>query len=204
MSAPPVAGTARLILASASPRRRDLLAQLGVSFSCDPADIDETRRPQEKPAAYVLRLAMEKAAVAAARHPGVAVLAADTSVVVDDDVLGKPRDHFAGLAMLARLSGRRHCVLTGICLHTASGEVHSQVVETGVQFLQLDRQQCEAYLATDEPWDKAGAYGIQGLAGAFVSAIDGSYSNVVGLPLAETWRLLAAHGIDTALEASGE
>ena len=194
----------RLILASASPRRRDLLAQLGVSYRCDAADIDETRQPQEKPADYVLRLAQEKAAVVAARHPGVAVLAADTSVVIDEDVLGKPRDHFDGLAMLARLSGRRHAVLTGICLYTAAAEVHSQVVETGVQFLQLNRQQCEAYLATDEPWDKAGGYGIQGLAGAIVSAIDGSYSNVVGLPLAETWQLLAAHGIDTALEVCGE
>ncbi len=193
-----------LILASASPRRRDLLAQLGVSYRCDPADIDETRQPREKPADYVLRLAQEKSAVVAARYPDTAVLAADTSVVIDEDVLGKPRDHFDGLAMLARLSGRRHVVLTGICLQTAGGEVHSQVVETGVQFLQLTREQCEAYLATDEPWDKAGGYGIQGLAGAFVSAIDGSYSNVVGLPLAETWQLLAAHGIHTCLEASRE
>ncbi len=193
-----------LILASASPRRRDLLAQLGVSYRCDPADIDEARQPREKPSDYVLRLAQEKAAVVAARCPNVAVLAADTSVVIDEDVLGKPRDHFDGLAMLARLSGRRHVVLTGICLHTPGGEVHGQVVETGVQFLQLTREQCEAYLATEEPWDKAGGYGIQGLAGAFVSAIDGSYSNVVGLPLAETWQLLAAHGIHTSLEASRE
>ncbi len=195
-----------LILASASPRRRELLQQLGVDYRCEPADIDESRRPGEKPAEYVLRMAREKALAVARRYPGgaVAVLAADTSVVIDEDVLGKPVDHFDGLGMLARLSGRTHSVLTGICLHTSAGESLSQVVETGVSFVQLTREQCEAYLATDEPWDKAGGYGIQGLAGAFVRAIDGSYSNVVGLPLTETWQLLSGQGIATALEKAGE
>jgi nucleoside triphosphate pyrophosphatase len=193
-----------LILASASPRRRELLQQIGVTHRCEPADIDESLRDQEKPAEYVLRMAREKAAAVAARHPGedVAVLAADTSVVIDEDVLGKPANRFDGLGMLARLSGRQHTVLTAICLQTPEGEVHSELVETGVDFVQLTREQCEAYLATDEPWDKAGGYGIQGLAGAFVSSIDGSYSNVVGLPLAETWRALSAQGIAGALEAS--
>lgn len=193
-----------LILASASPRRRDLLAQLAVEFRCDAADIDESRQAGEDPADYVQRMAREKAAVVAARHPGSAVLAGDTSVIIGDDVLGKPVDHFDGLGMLARLSGRRHSVLTGICLQTADGTRHCQVVTTGVDFLQLNREQCEAYLATDEPWDKAGGYAIQGLAGAFVRGIEGSYSNVVGLPLAETWQLLAANGIATALEAARE
>jgi septum formation protein len=195
-----------LILASASPRRRELLQQLGVDFRCEPADIDETRLPAEKPADYVMRMAREKALVVAARYPerGDAVLAADTSVVIDEDVLGKPLDHFDGLAMLARLSGRTHTVLTGVCLHTVAGECLVQVVETGVRFVQLDREQCEAYLATDEPWDKAGAYAIQGLAGAFVSSISGSYSNVVGLPLTETWQLLSGQGIATALERAVE
>lgn len=195
-----------LILASASPRRRELLDQIGVAHRCEPADIDETRQPQEKPEDYVLRMATEKAATVALRHrgEGVAVLAADTSVVIDEDVLGKPVDHFDGLGMLARLSGRSHSVLTGICLNTGNGEVFSELVETRVQFVQLTREQCEAYLATQEPWDKAGGYGIQGLAGAFVSAIEGSYSNVVGLPLAQTWQLLSGQGITGALEKTGE
>ena len=195
-----------LILASASPRRRELLQQLGVEYRCEAADIDETRLPGEKPADYVLRMAKEKALAVASRYPGGAdaVLAADTTVVVDEGVLGKPVDHFDGLAMLARLSGRTHTVLTGICLHTGSGECLARVVETGVSFVQLSREQCEAYLATDEPWDKAGAYAIQGLAGAFVSSIEGSYSNVVGLPLTETWQLLSGQGIATALEKAVE
>lgn len=195
-----------LILASASPRRRELLQQIGVDYRCEPADIDESRLPGETPANYVLRMAREKALAVASRYsPGeFAVLAADTSVVVDEDVLGKPLDHFDGLGMLARLSGRTHTVLTGICLHTRTGESLAEVVETGVSFVQLTREQCEAYLTTDEPWDKAGGYAIQGLAGAFVSAIDGSYSNVVGLPLTETWQLLSGQGIATALEKALE
>lgn len=195
-----------LILASASPRRRELLLQLGVDYRCEPADIDETRLPQEKPSDYVLRMAREKAQAVAGRHCAgeVAVLGADTSVVIDEDALGKPADHFDGLGMLARLSGRTHSVLTGICLCTVSGECLAEVVETRVSFVQLSREQCEAYLATDEPWDKAGGYAIQGLAGAFVSAIEGSYSNVVGLPLTQTWQLLSGQGIKTALEKAGE
>ncbi len=195
-----------LVLASASPRRRDLLEQLGVAYRCDPADIDESRLGGEKPAEYVLRMAREKALAVAARYPAgeVAVLAADTSVVIDEDVLGKPVDHFDGLGMLARLSGRAHQVLTAVCLHTRSGESLERVVSTDVNFVQLTREQCEAYLATDEPWDKAGGYAIQGLAGAFVRSIEGSYSNVVGLPLAETWQLLSGQGIATALERAGE
>lgn len=191
-----------LILASASPRRRELLDQIGVTYRVEPADIDETRAAGEAPAAYVARMAREKAATVAARYPGasVAVLAADTAVVLDDDVLGKPVDHFAALGMLARLSGRSHLVLTGICLCRPAEAAEASVVETRVQFVQLSREQCETYLATDEPWDKAGGYAIQGLAGAFVSAIEGSYSNVVGLPLTETWQLLQAQGIATALE----
>ncbi|KZX59537.1 hypothetical protein A3709_14725 [Halioglobus sp. HI00S01] len=192
----------RLLLASASPRRRELLAQLGVQFDLEPADIDETVNVGEKPADYVLRMAREKAAAVAGRHTGeaLAVLAADTSVVIEDDVLGKPVDHFDGLAMLARLSGRWHSAMTAVCLCCEDGQSEEILVETRVRFGQLTRAQCEAYLATDEPWDKAGGYGIQGLAGAFVSSIEGSYSNVVGLPLHETWQLLAAAGVTTRLE----
>ena len=194
-----------LILASASPRRRELLTQLGVSYLCDPADIDETPRAGETPEDYVRRMAQEKAAAVAVRFPApqYAVLAADTTVVIDDGVLGKPRDHFHGLAILARLSGRQHSVLTAVCLHSAAG-FSCELVETQVEFTQLSREVCEAYLATEEPWDKAGGYGIQGLGGALVRSIQGSYSNVVGLPLCETWQLLASNGIATALGPADE
>ena len=190
-----------LVLASASPRRRELLDQLGVRYTCDPADIDENFNPAESPRAYVERMAREKAATVIARCPDEvkAVIAADTIVLVDDaDVLGKPVDHFDGLAMLARLSGRRHSVITAVCLHLKDS-VSCELVETQVDFIPLTRELCEAYLDTDEPWDKAGAYGIQGFAGAFVKRIEGSYSNVVGLPLCETWQLLRTNGIATGL-----
>ncbi len=189
-----------LVLASASPRRRELLDQLGVRYLSDPADIDESRQPGEGPAAYVERMAREKAQLVAARYQdtGRSVIAADTIVVVDEDVLGKPCDHFDGLAMLAKLSGRSHCVLTAVCLY-GNGGASCVVVETRVEFIRLTRELCEAYLATDEPWDKAGAYAIQGMAGAFVRGIQGSYSNVVGLPLYETWQLLSDKGIGSGL-----
>lgn len=194
-----------LVLASASPRRRELLDQIGVRHICDPADIDESLQPGEQPAAYVERLARQKAACVAVRYPGNrhAVLAADTIVLVDDDPLGKPRDHFDGLAMLAKLSGRTHCVLTAVCLQHPGG-IACELVETRVEFIPLTRELCERYLATDEPWDKAGAYAIQGLAGAFIRRIEGSYSNVVGLPLCETWQLLCANGVTTPMALRNE
>jgi septum formation protein len=193
-------GVASLVLASASPRRRELLDQLQVRYSCDPADIDENLLPGETPEAYVQRMAREKALRVAARYPmdSHAVLAADTAVVVDDYVLGKPADHFDGLAMLAKLSGRCHTVLTAVCLHE-TGRLRCELVTTEVEFVPLSRELCETYLATDEPWDKAGAYAIQGLGGAFVRRINGSYSNVVGLPLCETWQLLQGIGIGSGL-----
>ena len=196
--------SATLILASASPRRSELLTQLGVDFRVHPADIDESVLKGESPGDYVERMAHEKAEAVAGLYPegDYAILAADTTVVIDGDVLGKPRDHLDGLAMLARLSGRTHEVITAICL-AGAGEAASAQVTTRVQFASLSQAICEAYLATDEPWDKAGAYGIQGLAGAFVLRIDGSYSNVVGLPLHETWQLLVARGVATALNPAG-
>ncbi len=195
----------QLVLASASPRRRELLAQLGVDCIAVPADIDETPQAGEKPGDYVQRMAREKAAVVAAAYSlaDYAVLAADTTVVIDEDVLGKPRDHFDGLGILARLSGRSHSVMTAVCLQDEAG-VREELVETRVEFIQLTREMCEAYLATDEPWDKAGAYAIQGLAGAFVKSISGSYSNVVGLPLHETWSMLRECKVATGLESAGE
>lgn len=154
---------------------------------------------------YVQRIASSKAMQVAPRHDlsKNVILAADTTVVVDDCVLGKPIDMMDGLAILARLSGRRHTVMTAICLCSDQGTT-TELVSTEVEFIQLTRELCEAYLATEEPWDKAGAYGIQGLGGAFVRAIFGSYSNVVGLPLTETWQLLRANGISGYLEPGSE
>lgn len=193
-----------LVLASASPRRRELLGQLGASFTVAPADIDETRHEAETPTEYVERMAKEKAQAVVARQPqaDIAVLGADTTVVIDDLALGKPVDRIDGLSILARLSGRQHTVYTAICL--AIGErTYSDLVATQVEFTTLSMEVCDAYLATDEPWDKAGAYGIQGLGGALVRGIEGSYSNVVGLPLHETWQLLASCGVATTLPPSG-
>lgn len=187
-----------LVLASASPRRRELLEQIGVSCQVRPADIDESTRPGESPADYVTRMAREKAAAVAGESSGAVVLAADTTVVIDDDVLGKPVDRFDALGMLARLGGRTHEVMTAVCAVGSEGE-REVLVTTRVTFVSLDLALCEAYLATEEPWDKAGAYGIQGLGAVLVESIEGSYSNVVGLPLAETWRLLRDFGVATGL-----
>ena len=195
----------RLVLASASPRRRELLQQLGVRFTHESADIDETPAPGEPPLVYVERVASEKAEAVYQHHAreGALVLAADTTVVIRGEVLGKPRDRDEGMSMLGRLSGRRHWVFTAICLRHAGGS-DAELVGTEVRFVKLSPETCAAYLATDEPWDKAGAYAIQGVGGALVSSIRGSYSNVVGLPLSETWQMLRRHGLGTALDPAGE
>ena len=195
-------GSPRLILASASPRRSDLLDQLGVEYTVAPAHIDEAQHEGEQPSAYVQRMAQEKAQAIAARFPApdFVILSADTTVVLDDTVLGKPASSDEAMSMLSCLSGRWHTVLTAVCLLGAAG-MNCVTVETKVEFVALSQTTCEAYLATEEPWDKAGAYGIQGLGGAFVRRIEGSYSNVVGLPLCETWQLLSRCGIATTLSA---
>lgn len=192
-----------LILASASPRRSELLTQLGVSYRCDPAAIDETVHKGEAAVEYVQRMAREKAQVVSERYQAETsvVLAADTSVVIDDVILGKPEDYADALNMLTLLSGSRHTVMTAVCLQ-ASGSVQCKLVATDVDFAYLSQAQCEAYLATSEPWDKAGAYAIQGIAAAFVTGIHGSYSNVVGLPLFETWQMLKSVGVPGALTVS--
>jgi septum formation protein len=153
----------------------------------------------------VARLAREKAETVFRQGaaPAGAVLAADTTVAIDGILLGKPRDVADGLATLRRLSGRTHRVYSAVCLRDSRGS-DCVVVETEVSFAELSEDTCLAYLATAEPWDKAGAYGIQGLGGAFVSGITGSYSNVVGLPLYETWQLLVKRGIATSLERTRE
>lgn len=190
-----------LVLASRSPRRRQLLAQLGVDVSVVPADIDETPTRRETPQAYVERIAREKVAATVA-PPGACVLGADTAVVLDGDILGKPADTASARETLRRLSGRTHSVFTAVALRSPVG-VEAICVETRVTFRVLSEAECDCYLASDEPWDKAGAYGIQGLGGAFVARIDGSYSNVVGLPLCETLALLRVAGIPSALDRSG-
>ena len=188
-----------LILASRSPRRAELLRQLGVRFEQRPADIDERQLSRESVEEYAARLAWEKSA-AIQPGDGIAVLAADTCVVLDDEILGKPEDHFDALAMLARLSGREHQVGTSVCVRLGA-QVEEAISDTRVKFSSLTREDCEAYIATGEPWDKAGGYGIQGVAGAFVESLQGSYTGVVGLPLAETWELLRRVGVPTALES---
>lgn len=190
---------ASLVLASRSPRRLQLLAQLGISPLVLPADIDETPAATETPRDYVERIARAKA-TAVEPPPGACVLGADTAVVLDDLILGKP-GHNADAARqtLHCLSGRTHSVFTAVALRTPA-DTTVVCVQTRVTFRDLSAEECEHYLATDEPWDKAGAYAIQGLGGAFVLRIDGSYSNVVGLPLCETLALLRRAGVASALD----
>jgi septum formation protein len=182
-----------LILASASPRRRALLEPFGFELQVVPADIDETQRQGESPNQYVERLSQEKARAVLTRHENAAatVLAADTSVVVDGEVLGKPGTHVdEHRRMLQRLSGRKHQVLTGVTVTSARGS-RSTVVTTFVTFRALSAQEIVWYTTTSEGRDKAGGYALQGLAGGFVTGIEGSVSSVVGLPLSETLELLA-------------
>lgn len=187
----------RLVLASASPRRADLLRAAGLAFDVDPADIDERRGGDEAPSAFVRRLAREKAAVVAARWPGRPVLAADTVVVVAGaEVLGKPDGAADADRMLSRLAGADHEVLTGVCLHVAGTDAWHEIVErTRVWFAPMTALERSWYVATGEPADKAGGYAIQGLGSRFVTRIEGSYSNVVGLPVAQVYELCTAAGL---------
>lgn len=170
-----------LILASASPRRRELLENAGILFSVRPPNVVERRGENEPPGEYVKRLAQEKAH-AARRSPHEWVLGADTTVVIDGFVLEKPADREEAAAMLARLQGRTHIVMTGICLLTPKREI-VDLAMTRVRFVALSRAEIADYVATGEPYDKAGGYAIQGLASKFVDMIEGCYFNVVGLPV---------------------
>jgi septum formation protein len=182
------------ILASGSPRRRELLGQLGLLFDIEAADVDESVRPGERPAAYVERLAREKAGAVQARRPEAVVLAADTSVVVDDEILGKPGpDAALGAAMLRRLSGRTHQVMTGVAV--AGAGVRALVVTSDVVFRPLSEAEIAWYVSTGEGADKAGGYGSQARAGAFIREIRGSATSVIGLPLAEAVALLEQAGV---------
>jgi septum formation protein len=182
-----------LILASASPRRRELLAQAGFVFEVEAADLDETQRVGEEAGAYVRRLAEEKAGAVFARRrgedSGLIVLGADTSVVCDGEVLGKPADAVDAERMLRMLSGRTHLVLTGVAAVTRAGVV-SDVETTSVTFSAIAEDELKAYCTTGEPLDKAGAYGIQGYAARWVPRIDGCYFNVMGLPIARVVGLI--------------
>ena len=183
----------RVILASASPRRRDLLTMIGIAHEVIPADVDETYGPEEVPRAHAERLAREKASVLAARAPDAVIIAADTIVVVDGDVLGKPRDADEAARMLRRLAGRTHTVFTAVAV--ASGaKILSGVEEVGVTFRPLDDATITSYVATGEPMDKAGAYGIQGYGAAIVERIDGDYFAVMGLAIGRMLALLRELG----------
>lgn len=184
----------RLVLASQSPRRRELLEQLGIPLEVRPAHADEAVLPGEDARAYVLRVAREKARAV----EGALVLAADTAVVLRGEVLGKPRDADDARRMLRALSGTVHEVLTGVCVRRSApalGIELDAVVSTEVRFAPLSEAEIAWYVRTGEPLDKAGAYAIQGAGGAFVVRVDGSVSNVVGLPLAETADLLRRAGL---------
>lgn len=184
------------ILASGSPRRRELLHQLGFSFRVIPSSLKEINQGAMEPRRHAIYYAQEKAKEVAHNHPEQWVLAADTIVVVDGKILGKPISVNEAAAMLSRLSGRSHLVITGVSLlHSEYGVEESQAVETEVYMRRLSPADIEGYIATGEPMDKAGAYGIQGIGGCLIQRIVGSYSNVVGLPLCETVELLRRHRV---------
>lgn len=187
----------RLILASASPRRKELLAQIGVSCDVKPVDIVEEPSTEESATEYVVRLACDKSSAGwnrFSKNQEVYVLGADTIVVCEGQILEKPQHKEDGVAMLQALSGRTHQVMTAIALTTEQGTEHCLVV-TNVTFKPLSVELCQRYWQTGEPQDKAGGYGIQGYGAIFVERIEGSYSAVVGLPLSETAELLSKHGI---------
>lgn len=186
-----------IYLASASPRRAELLRQIGIRFTTLVADLDETPLAHELPRDYVRRIASEKARYAGLHlaPAGAVVLAADTAVVLDQDIFGKPRDRRDALAMLERLSGREHCVLTAIAMHVRD-QVRVALSESLVEFRVITASEAEAYWDTGEPADKAGAYAIQGLGAIFVKHLRGSYSGVMGLPLFETAGLLGQVGVN--------
>ena len=193
-----------LVLASASPRRQELLRNAGISFTVQPADIDESPRPGEAPREYAERLAWEKAMAVFQQRTQDCVLGADTIVVVDEAILGKPRDGDDAVRMLRLLSGRTHRVITGVCLVEAvgsgQGSVGSEALPriasetTLVTMSDLSEDEIREYVATGEPMDKAGAYAIQGMASRWIPRIEGDYSNVVGLPVALVYAMLRKRG----------
>jgi len=191
--------TPLLCLASASPRRRELLAQLGVPHVLSVPDIDEAVLAGESAADYVVRMARAKARIAHPHGEGLPVLAADTTVLIDERICGKPVDAEEGIAMLLALSGRSHEVLTAVAL-AAAGEVHHRLSRSEVRFRHVSLAEAIAYWNTGEPRDKAGGYAVQGHGAVFVEYLSGSYSGVMGLPLFETAELLAGAGVSYWLD----
>ena len=195
----------QIYLASQSPRRRELLEQIGIYPKVVTADIDEQPHPNEAPAEYVIRLALEKAgAVHAMLSEGemLPVLAADTSVVVDNKILGKPQNYDDALAMMQQLSDRTHKVLTGVAL-VDNKKISSRLSVSNVTFRPVNEKEAQAYWDSGEPQDKAGGYAIQGLGAMFISRLEGSYSGVMGLPLFETADLLQLAGVHTLSASTG-
>ncbi|HEY6011576.1 MAG TPA: Maf family protein [Nitrospirota bacterium] len=189
--------TIPIILASNSPRRKELLRQIGLTFTLDPADVDERIQPHEAPDAYAIRVACDKARAAAARATEGIVIGADTIVVLEDTVFGKPADARDAERMLQLLSGRMHRVITGLAvLDAATGKILTRSSTTCVWFKRLSREEIKAYVESGEPLDKAGAYGIQGLGALLVERIEGCYYNVVGLPLSLLGEMLSEFGVD--------
>lgn len=182
-----------LVLASASPRRKELLRNARVAFTVAPADIHERREPKEAPAAYAERLARDKARAVAAQNDGKLVLGADTIVVLGNEVLEKPADEEDAARMLRQLSGRTHQVITGVCL-LGPGFEETRSETTDVTMASIPEDEIAHYVATGEPMDKAGAYAIQGMASRWVTRLDGDYCNVVGLPVALVCRMLRERG----------
>jgi septum formation protein len=184
-----------LILASSSPRRRELLTNAGIAFEVRTADIDEGHIPGEQPSEFALRLAREKAQAVAQGHPERPVLGADTIVIVDQQILGKPRDRADAARMLRALAGRDHQVTTAVCLRTAAGKEITELESARVYFSEITAEEIAAYVATGEPMDKAGAYAIQGIASKWVYRVEGDYFTVMGLPVARVWKMLRTAGV---------
>jgi septum formation protein len=187
----------RLVLASSSPRRRELLTAAGFEFDVEPADIDERVRPDETPEAYVERMAIEKAGAVQPRFPDRTVLAADTIVIVDGDILGKPGDADTAIKMLSRLEGREHEVMTAVAVWWPGDDAPEVIVElTRVWMRDITQREIADVVATGEPLDRAGAYAIQGLASRWITRIDGAYGTVVGLPVEAVDRLLRSRATE--------
>jgi len=184
-----------LILASSSPRRQELLREIGVPFQVHAANINEDQRPDEPPIEYALRLAWEKAEAVAAQYPQSYVLGADTIVVIDGEVLGKPTDHADAARMLRKLSGREHEVTTAVSLIASGTLAQTRASTTKVYFREITEAEIQQYVAGGEPMDKAGAYAIQGGASRWTDRIEGEFSNVVGLPLSLVTEMLKITGL---------
>lgn len=187
----------RLILASQSPRRRELLSSIGLQFEVMPSNVPEVRATSESPEEYVARLSREKAQAIAAQHPDAWVIAADTTVLLGDELLEKPADADDAKRMLSTIAGKTHVVYSGVTLqNVARAWRETRVAESEVRMLPLDARDVAWYVSTGEPLDKAGAYAVQGIGAMFIDSIHGSYTNVVGLPLALLFQMLRRAGID--------